>query len=1653
MSTEKSAPRPSPLSGRPITILIGAAVILALITAVVAIDEWVVRQHILTDYRTRLNTVTDIRQQLLIDQIDSLRGDALFLAAVPPVPGMVRALENKGIDAADNTPEASWERRLKTIFIAYAAANPQLTEIRFVGIADNGRELVHVDRTPHGPVALPPEKLQAIGNRDYFRATLSRHAGEIYISDLNLGREFGAVLVPHVPTLRAATPVFDGDGKLFGMIVVNMDAARMLDRLHGSLITKYQLYVTNSADDYLLAPNPALTFGFDLGKRHRWQDDFVLAPPQSAAEVGFGNYRTPTGVFHAIDRRIPLDPRDPSRFLRLTLGVPDSVVDLEVLASAQGVILFAAIGGGIAGILLALHRMQIRRADQKRHQLAALVEGSVDAMICETLDGVVTYWNPAAEQMFGYGSDEAIGKTLQDLIAPPEYRAKEPNILLVVARGEPVRHFETRRRRKDGSIFDVSVAISPLYASNGRVVGASGIVRDISEQKAKDAILADTRERLLMATRASGIGVWDFDPATGVLRWDDTMFELHGLRRQDVTDVYARWRSLVHPDDLEPAEAALQDAIATGVPHEMIYRVITPAGETRYIQGRGTATLDSAGRAITVLGTNLNITALKLREQEIERLNATLELQVAARTAQLRSLAALQRAAVADSAYPIIATDLDGIITIFNPAAERMLGYSAEELVGVATTEVISDPLEIAARAPALSRALGSEINSVLDVFVAELGSAPTAEGEWTFIRKDGSRLPVLLTGTAMRDEDGHALGYLGLVLDLRERTQFEQTLRENEQFLRDITNNIPAMVSYWDAGLVCRFANEAYRFWFGKNIAEVEGSDLKALVKPEEFDEIARFARGTLGGERQRFEYSTIRVDGELGWAHCEYIPDVKDGEIQGFYALAWDMTELKRIQLDLEAANQSLEARSLQAETATTSKSQFLANMSHEIRSPMNAILGMLQLLMTTRLSDRQADYAMKAQSATQSLLYLLNDILDFSKIEAGKIALEAAPFSIDAMMRDVSTLVTATIEDKPLELVFAIDPLLRAQGLRGDVFRLRQVLLNLVGNAVKFTPSGEVLVTVRRTADVAGLCTVAFSVQDTGIGIGPDQLSAIFEGFVQAEASTARKFGGSGLGLAISRRLVSLMGGQLGVESTLGVGSRFSFTLSFEPAVLSSGPDPLDALGAKTMARHQRVLIVDDNDHAREALEAIVRALEWDCDSVASGHAALAKVAQTDAGTGYDLILMDWMMPGLDGWETSRLARELLDPTNAPIIVMVSARDREELASRYQAEQGLVDGFLVKPVTPSTVLDAVLESVGDRRSAGYTGHRPRSQERLAGLRALVVDDTPVNRQIGMELLLHEGATVEVACDGMEAIDMVLAADPPFDVVLMDVQMPVLDGYETTRRLRRSGKVGSLPIIAMTANAMLSDKKACLQAGMVDHIPKPIDIDVVVKTILTHCRPAATERQPDPERAPEKWSTSELINLDLALARIGNNRPLFAKIGEQLLHNSTGMMDELRGFLAAGAVDDAIALLHKARGLAGALGNQAFVRISAQMENILTTSGRLYEQESDLDLLGSLLAAGNEAVREWLAQFHATAAADEPAPVADRAAIDAGLAELEVLLQESNMRAIEVCEGLRRQVGNGGVVDLLPMIEAIHRLDFRRAREELMSIRRACA
>ncbi|WP_415760791.1 PAS domain S-box protein [Pseudomonas sp. LT1P18] len=1148
-------------------------------------------------------------------------------------------------------------------------------------------------------------------------------------------------------------------------------------------------------------------------------------------------------------------------------------------------------------------------------------------------------------------------------------------------------------------------------------------VVSVSRQRRRQILAEQARLAAIVESSAEAIIGKTLDGV--VTNWNKGAENLFGYTCEEA--VGQTLANLIVPAQLVDEEAHILARIRAGERigsfdtqrHHKDNRMIDVSASISPIYGEG-------GRVVGASKTLRDISAKKAAEAKILELNSNLEEQVAQRTSELRHLNLLLGAVLRSATeVSIIATDLEGVIRVFNKGAEHLLGYDADELLGKYTPALFHIPEEVTARGVELSE----EYAQVIDGFRV-FTHRPEHEGaetrEWTYVRKDGLRFPVTLVVTSMRDDDGQLNGYLGIAVDITERKAAEKGLAASLETTQKQRSELMAVhdqllmaaevaeLGVWSwtlADNALQWNDRMFEFYGQPQTLRDNGLNYQhwySRVHPEDvMAAAARLNAAVDGVDTYDTVFRVVRPDGQIRFiqagAQIERSPNGAALRVTGINR---DITSQRELEAHLLNAKE-------QADMASAAKSAFLANMSHEIRTPMNAVLGMLQLVQNTELDGRQLDYVTKAQTAAKSLLGLLNDILDYSKIEAGKLQLDMHPFELEPLMRDLAVVLAGNQGQKVVEVMFDLDVNL-PNDLIGDSLRLQQVLINLAGNALKFTLEGQVVVSVEQRMRVENAVTLRIAVSDTGIGISPEQLKRIFEGFTQAEASTSRRFGGTGLGLVICKRLVTLMGAELRVESQQGVGSRFWFDITLDTA-------PTSALRATRpeVDVSIRILIVDDNATTAKLLLRTVVALGWTADHVSGGTQALEWVKSAQLrGEAYDVVLMDWRMPDMDGLQAAHLIHQQSHGVSPPMIIMITAYGREVLADAHKAGDAPFVGFLTKPVTPRQLSDAIAQAFNGTGLLHSSLSRPTVDRprRLAGLRLLVVEDNMLNRQVADELLTREGAQVTLAEGGLEGVSKAINERVPFDVVLMDIQMPDIDGLEATRRIRSNPRCAALPIVAMTANASSSDREACLAAGMNEHVGKPIDLEQLVATLLFQVGRESSQAYSGQGQtlAREGVNDSRASIID----RFGGDLELICNVlknfGRELEKQLIRLHDQIQQRDASGAAF----VLHSIKGSSGTMGARALSLLAGNLEHTLqhgdaTSVASLLADPTWFDELGTLLRQSLEQMnvdfgQSPRAEISTTQETMEPTQWKE------SLKEILILLEAGNLQAIELAAAL---------------------------------------
>ncbi|OBS31746.1 hypothetical protein A9O67_12265 [Tepidimonas fonticaldi] len=1254
-------------------------------------------------------------------------------------------------------------------------------------------------------------------------------------------------------------------------------------------------------------------------------------------------------------------------------------------------------------------------------------------------DGTIVDVNEAFCAISGYARDELIGAPHSIIRSGEHDAAFWAEFWGTISAGHAWRG-EICNRAKDGRHYWVDSIVAPLFDRNGCIERYLSIRFDITPRKQAEAALQASQQRLDNSLRATGAGTWVLDPVNGEAEVDERWLRMLGRAEPAPLRIgMATWAEHVHPEDLPGVMLGLH-AHVEGLSDAFEYtlRMRHTDGHWLWIRTRGQVfERDAEGRATRIYCTNLAITDVKAAEEN------------AARAEQLL------RSAIETIGEGFALFDPQDRLVFCNERYREIYPVAAPLMEpGRTFEEIIRYGAERGEYAEAVGR---------VDAWVAERMARHRAANE-DFIQHLGNGR--VLRVIERRTPDGYVVGFR---IDITELERARAEAEANRELLVSALDAVGAALSVFDAQERLVWANDRF-YRLHEALADVlqPGVDFETFIRagvarrsidlrgedPEAWLEkrLADFRAGTTDRVVHRPDGQALRIVERLtsGGLHV---------------GLRYDVTEI-------ENARRA-------AEEASHAKSQFVANMSHEIRTPMNAVLGMLQLLLGTALDARQRDYAEKAESAAKSLLGIINDILDFSKIEAGKLELDPEPFVVDRLWRDLATIMAASLKGKRLELLFDLDPAI-PRVLVGDAMRLQQVLINLAGNAIKFTAAGSVTLQARLLErhvepDGAERVRLRLAVIDTGIGIAPEAQARLFSAFTQAESSTTRRFGGTGLGLAISQRLVQLMGGTITVDSTPGQGSTFAFEIELPVA-----RDVPAALAAEAIPRELaalRCLVVDDHPLARELLCGAVRQLGWSCTAVADAEAALQQVRTAERP--FDAVFVDWSLPGMDGLALSLALRQDVPADRRAAIVMVTASGREVLAQVPQERQAALDGFLVKPVSASMLLEAVRAA----RAAAY-GQTPvaapaPSGRRLDGMRILVVEDNPINQQVARDLLKREGAEVTLAEHGQQALDLLRQHPDGWDVVLMDMQMPVMDGLQATQAIRHQLGLQSLPIVAMTANAMASDREACLAAGMNDHVGKPFAIDQLVRVLL-HWAPnavrpetaaAAAAAEPPSARPPSvqaaltaPWPEAERVDVPAALARLGDDPALYARIVRGFVQGLVHTQAQLQAQLDAGADERLAALLHTLKGTAGTVGAVRLAERAAEAERAVKAQlGDPAAARAPLPpwwpALAEELECSEQALRRVLAELQARGLVEAPPEEAGpQAAADADparwretLQRLQDLLAASDMEALEVHDALLAEPAVAQDERWAALHRAMEAMDFEAAQAAVQALLRA--
>jgi PAS domain S-box-containing protein len=861
-----------------------------------------------------------------------------------------------------------------------------------------------------------------------------------------------------------------------------------------------------------------------------------------------------------------------------------------------------------------------------------------------------------------------------------------------------------------------------------------------------------------------------------------------------------------------------------------------------------------------------------------------------------------------------------------------------------------------------------------------------------------------------------------------------EKYVQQTNLILENATDGI---LTIDDDQRILRFNPSCEKIW-GYRAEEVLGKEITMLIpeyaRAAHLENVHKFRDSRVQGihiEDRGLQLFGQKKDGTVFPADVGISMIEVDGSYN-YSAFVKDITKRQKAEKELLEAKEA-------AEVATKAKGDFLANMSHEIRTPMNAVIGLSDLALRTELTPKQQDYLSKIHHSAEALLGIINDILDFSKIEAGRLDMESIEFEIDQVLENLATVAMVKTREKGLELLFRRDPHVPTV-LIGDPLRLGQVLINLTNNAVKFTENGEIVIDIALIDSSDGQVTLSFAVRDTGIGMTPEQQSKLFQSFSQADTSTTRKYGGTGLGLAISRQLVELMGGEIDVDSEPGVGSTFKFTVNLgvgqgaEEKAFPTIPD----------LRGMHAVVLDDNATAREILSTYLQSFSFRVDTASTADELFRLMETTD--TPYDLIVLDWLMPKMKGLEVAQKIKNEIRPATDPHIIMISGFSSGDVMDQPGGEH--IDQFLTKPVSPSHLFDAVMAAFGVATNEKARTHRNRREidhqmlRPVMGAQILLVEDNEINQQVASELLGQAGFLVDIANHGQEALDKL--GEKLYDCVLMDVQMPVMDGFTATRKIREDGRFDDLPVLAMTANATMEDRDRSLQNGMNDHIAKPISPDILFQALLKWIPHGEREMPESPQAVgSEQPELPQLAGVDTegGVARLGGNVKAYLRLLDKFADNQAHAIEDIKKAVAGGDSGEAVRLAHTLKGVSGSIGANDLHKAAAAVETALNDNADMLP-EAPLALAADEL----ERIIDLIRTPGKEQSEDRSAPAALPADLTEHMYQLLEKLEEYDSESEDVLFGILDKTAGTPVTDMLKGVgKLISQYDFEAAAGEL--------
>ena len=1162
------------------------------------------------------------------------------------------------------------------------------------------------------------------------------------------------------------------------------------------------------------------------------------------------------------------------------------------------------------------------RIELKAQESAVREEGERNRSTLNSVPIACTFWKPggtlfdcneAAVVLFEFASKSELIKNFFDRSPrlQPEGKLSTELVDVYLGKGfsEGYCRFEWMHRTLSGDPLPTEITLVRLQQGDAFIV--AGYVRDLRELKAKEQAMEEANERTRIMLDATPLACNFWDENFNNIDCNEEAVKLFDLSgKQEYLDRFFELSPLLQPNGRPSPEMAKEHITTAFRDGYCRFEWMHQKLDQTPIPSEIILVRVERSSGFIVLGYTRDLRELKAKEAAMEEANE-------------RNRIMLDTSPLACNFWDENFNNID-----CNEEAAKLFDLSGKQ-------EYLDRFFELS---PVL-QPNGRPSPEMAKEYITTAFRDGYCRFEWMHQKLDQTPVPSEITLVRVERSSGSIV--VGYTRDLRELKAKEAELDKERLLLMRILDSSPICFVILVDGVI-RFSTPYARAFFG---IEVGNPVADLHIAPESLSLLLEELKqeGSVNWQIMPIQ----SVDG----SRKEMLVNAFVAEFYGEQSImAWflDVTEMREHERQLRLARDA-------AEESVIAKSSFLANMSHEIRTPMNAIMGMTRLVLETELSPRQRDYLEKSEASAKALLRIINDILDFSKIEAGRLEMEQIEFSLENALSRVADVVVDKAHQKGLEILLSIEPATPVS-LIGDPLRLHQVLVNLLSNSVKFTEEGEIALRVDVLSQQEKSALLRFSVQDTGVGMMPEQIAKLFSPFSQADTSTTRRYGGTGLGLAICKRLVEMMGGSIGCRSEVGKGSEFYFTANFARISSEDGLTP-----KRKSLRGLSVLVVDDNATSLEIISAQLASIGCRVEVVQNGEDALKMLKDAiSRQKPFDVVVMDWKIPGLDGLETSRRIQEKLAPNIPPVIIMATAYWSEEILQR--AQKVGIKNVLTKPVMPSVLFDAIADSfaeslgkpvVLEALQSEATGAREKGKlpDKWIGMPVLLAEDNDINQLIAREILEQAGFVVDIAGNGLEAIRM--AESGNYALILMDIQMPEMDGLTATKELRTKERFKTIPIIAMTAHAMVGDREKSLTAGMNDHVTKPIDPDELFQTMERWLsKPAETSAQS--VEIPET-----IVGLDVksGLHRTAGNKRLYRTLLLMMRSDFPEMSKKIRQLIGDGRLDDTLFLIHTLKGTAGNLGAVEVYTSAERFEAALQTK--------DMDVILKQLAAFEKDVK----------------------------------------------------------------------------------------